>query len=85
MSGPVCFVTALTGKGESLQVSLHMLLHIKGPSISNLPAVSTGIVAVLSPDNVLANLLGVGDGRINDDHHGLGELSRLSDHRFCFD
>ena len=55
-------------------MSLDVVPHIILPFVSSFPAVSTRIVAILSPHNVLANLLinllNVIDSRIIGDHHG---------------
>ena len=68
MSRPECFVTAMTGVGQSLNVNLHMLLCISSISHSDFPTVSIGVDPILSSDDILAdlliNLLGVGDRRI---------------------
>ena len=68
---PECFVTTLTGVGQSLQMSLHVILHILKlipTSIPNFPTVSTGVVTIVSSDDILSdlliNLLSVGDGRV---------------------
>ena len=89
MSRPECSVTLLTGIGKTLQMSLHVVPHMRKISISNFPTVSTRIDPILSSDDVLVylliNLLGVGDGRIIGDHYGLRELSGFSNHMFLLD
>ena len=85
---PECFVTALTGIRESLQVSLHVIPHMKHIPIANFPTISTGIDPILSSDDILAdlliNLLDVGDGRIFGNYYWLREFSGFSDHIFFF-
>ena len=68
MTRPECFVTALTGVGQYLDVSFDMIPYMVDFFVPNFPTVSTGVVTIVSSDDILSdlliNLLSVGDGRV---------------------